>query len=174
MADAPTPGASTSEYKLASRTWWVSLAVTLIGLVIDPLLTAIQKALTGDASAHPENVYLAVACVGFGLLSKAITSAYYSWSRGTVKAAAAALFLIALLLPVGCASSAAKDQAAAYTDRVGTLLDESEPGPSPPGVDPLAWAAAWKADRDALKREGADIALAFRGPKPATATAAVK
>lgn len=173
MAASITPGVQTSEYKLASRTWWVSLGVMLLGLIVDPLLTAIQNALAGDAAAHPENIFLAVGCVGFGLLSKAIASHGYSGSRAVVKAAAlAAAFLFAILLPIGCASWAAEDQIPAYTASVGHILDNSQPGPCPPGVDPQEWATAWAKDRDALKRQGGDMAMAIGGPKAVTSTPA--
>lgn len=126
MPDA-TPAPVT--HPLATRTWWISLAAMVAGLVLGVL----QTTLTDFAKAHPENQYNALALFGVGLIAKALVSHGVS-----VRQAAAALLLgfTFFALP-GCGPSHETQAAIADLDaRFPNYRRASVPAP---GVNPVAY-----------------------------------
>ncbi len=104
MADVPvvTPGAQTSEFRLANRASWISVALMVLGVLVD-VADALMQALTPIAAQLPDVKWIGAILLVCGVILKVATAVGYNRARVAVKTAAIAagkttLVLLALLL----------------------------------------------------------------------------
>ncbi len=99
-----TPGAQTSEFKLANRASWISIALMALGVLVD-VADALVQSLTPIAAQFPDVKWIGGILLGAGVVLKVATVIGYNRARVAVKTAAitagkTALVLLALFLAI--------------------------------------------------------------------------